>query len=71
MKKKQRLLLQNLLTFVSFLVAVSGTVIWWRFKSAGTPAPLWLLGVIGYGWTFLALLGMNRIGKFYSRKRRY
>jgi hypothetical protein len=70
MKKAQRLLLQRLLTIASFLVAGAGTAFWWRYKSAGVPAPMWLLGVIGYGWTFVALLAFNSIGKTYSRKRR-
>ncbi|PWK10344.1 hypothetical protein [Tumebacillus permanentifrigoris] len=70
MKKAQRLLLQRLLTLASFLVAGVGTAIWWRYKSAGTPAPMWVLGVIGYGWAFVALLAFNMIGRTYSRKRR-
>lgn len=68
--RKQRLLLQNLLTYLSFLIAVVGTVIWWRLNSSGGSSPLWLLGVVGYGWTFLALLLMDKIGRRFSRKRR-
>ncbi|KEO83532.1 hypothetical protein [Tumebacillus flagellatus] len=68
--KKQRVLLQNLLTYVSFLITVAGTALWWRMKSAGDSSPLWLLGVIGYGWTFLALLLMDKFGRRVARKRR-
>lgn len=70
MNRAQRLLLQKLLLIVSFLVAVVGTAMWLRYKIVDTTAPLWVLGVIGYGWTFVLFLGFNAFGRSYARKRR-
>jgi hypothetical protein len=61
--------LKNLLIFVSVLVAVAATTIWYRYRAADTPSPMWLLGVIGYAWTFVGFLIINYTARTYSRKR--
>jgi hypothetical protein len=70
MSKQTRLRLQKLLTFLSILVAIFATVLWYNIRSSGGENPLWLLGLLGYAWTFVAFLSINTAARWYSRKYR-
>ncbi|MGB8955568.1 MAG: hypothetical protein WCC10_09350 [Tumebacillaceae bacterium] len=70
MKRETRLLLQRVLTVASFLVAGVATALWYQHKAAGVPSPLWLLGVVGYSWTFVLFLAINMAARSYSKKYR-
>ncbi|MGZ4111655.1 MAG: hypothetical protein ACXVP5_04355 [Tumebacillaceae bacterium] len=71
MKREQRRRLQNALTLVSFLAAGVGTAFWIRIRIGGGVTPLWLMAVVGYGWIFVAFLGINLVAHTFSRKKRY
>ncbi|MCX7570014.1 hypothetical protein OS242_08555 [Tumebacillus sp. DT12] len=58
------------LTFVSFLLAVGGTTLWYRIKAGGGTIPLWLMGVVAYGWIFSFFMLINLSASTYAKKRR-
>jgi hypothetical protein len=70
LKQATRQKLQNLLLFVSFLIAVGGTTLWYQIKAGGGTLPIWLMGLVGYGWTFTAFGLINFFARNYVRKKR-
>lgn len=70
MKRETRLLLQRVLTVASFLVAGVATALWVQHKAAGMSSPLWLLGVVGYSWTFVGFLAIQLAARSFSKKYR-
>jgi membrane protein implicated in regulation of membrane protease activity len=70
MKRETRWLLQRVLTVASFLVAGVVTALWVQHKSAGVSSPLWLLGVVGYSWTFVGFLALQLAARSLSKKYR-
>jgi len=69
MKRATRLRMRKILLAVSLLVAGAGTGLWYAIKSAGGDVPVWLLGMISYGWIFVAFLGLNQVGRVFSRRK--
>lgn len=70
MKRETYRLLQRLLTYVSFLLACAATGLFLYVTGNNGEVPLWLLGLLGYAWTFVGFLILNGIGKAYARKIR-
>jgi hypothetical protein len=69
MKREQRRRLQSVLTIFSFLLAGIGTAFWVRIRMSGGTTPIWLMAVVGYGWIFVAFLGINMVARTFSRKK--
>lgn len=70
MKRETYIRLQRLLILASFIVAGASTALWYRYKAAGAPSPLWLLGVVGYSWTFVGFMGLNKFARGLSKTYR-
>lgn len=69
MKRATRLRMRKILLFISLLIAGAGTGLWYTIKSAGGDVPVWLLGMISYGWIFVAFLALNQMGRTFSRRK--
>lgn len=62
--------MRYLVVLLSIVLTGFSTAMWWKYQQSGTPLPLYLLGMLSYGWVFMLFLIINRISASIKRQFR-